>query len=321
MKKPIVVVTHRFIEPVEARIESNYEVRRKGDGTLFTRDELLAAADGADAMLVLPSDRLDAEFFRRVSASVKVISTYSVGLDHIDLRAAAERKIAIGYTPAEVTDATADVAMLLILGASRRAFEAQELIRTGEWTIPRAQAILGWQVTGKNLGIFGMGRIGQAVAKRARGFGMKIHYSNRQQLPAEKAGDAVFHADPLELMKVSEFLSLNAPETTATRHFLNSKTIALLPENAIIVNTARGGLIKDDDLIEALKSGRVAAAGLDVFEGEPKLNPGYVELKNTFLLPHIGTATIESRTNMGMVALDNIDAVLNGTPAPSLAKA
>lgn len=321
MKKPILVVTSHFIELVEARIDSDYEVRRKSDGTLFTRDELLAAAEGADAILVVPFDKLDAEFFRRVSPSVKVISTFSVGLDHIDLRAAAERNIPIGYTPAEVTDATADIAMLLILGASRRAFEAQELIRTGEWTVPRAQAILGWQVTGKNLGIFGMGRIGQALAKRARGFGMKIHYSNRQQLAAEKAEDAVFHADPLELIKVSEFLSLNAPETAATRHFLNSKTIALLPQNAIIVNTARGGLIKDDDLIEALKSGRVAAAGLDVFEGEPKLNPGYVGLRNTFLLPHIGTATIESRTNMGMVALDNIDAVLNGRPAPSLAKA
>lgn len=321
MTIPTLVVTAHFIKPVEARIESNYEVRRKTDETLFTPDELLAAAEGADAMLVMPFDRLDAEFFRRVSPSVKVISTYSVGLDHIDLHAAAERKIAIGYTPAEVTDATADVAMLLILGASRRAFEAQELVRSGEWTIPRAQALLGWQVTGKNLGIFGMGRIGQGVAKRARGFGMKIHYSNPRQLPAEKAGDAVFHPDPLELMKVSQFLSLNAPETATTHHFLNAKTIALLPQHAIIVNTARGGLIKDDDLIAALKSGRVAAAGLDVFEGEPKLNQGYVGLKNTFLLPHIGTATIESRTSMGMVALDNIDAVLNGRPAPSLAKA
>jgi lactate dehydrogenase-like 2-hydroxyacid dehydrogenase len=320
MKKPILVVTAHFIKPVDARIESDYEVRRKADGTLFTRNELLAAAEGADAILIMPFDRLDAEFFRRVSLSVRVISTYSVGLDHIDMHAAAERNIAIGYTPAEVTDATADIAMLLLLGASRRAFEAQELVRSGEWTIPRAGALLGWQVTGKNLGIFGMGRIGQAVAKRARGFGMKIHYSNPYQLPAETAGDAVFHADPLELVKVSQFLSLNAPETPATDHFLNAKTIALLPEDAIIVNTARGGLIKDDDLIEALKSGRVAAAGLDVYEGEPKLNPGYVELKNTFLLPHIGSATLESRTNMGMIALDNIDAVLNGTSAPSLAK-
>ena len=320
MKKPALVVTSHFIKPVDARIESDYEVRRKLDGTLFMSDELLAAAEGADAMLIVPFDRLDAEFFRRVSPSVKVISTYSVGVDHIDMRAAAERNIAIGYTPAEVTDATADIAMLLLLGASRRAFEAQELVRSGEWTIPRAQALLGWQSTSKNLGILGMGRIGQAVAKRARGFGMKIHYSNPHQLPAEKAGDAVFHADSLELLKVSQFLSLNAPETPTTHHFLNARTIALLPEHAIIVNTARGGLIKDDDLIEALKSGRVAAAGLDVYEGEPKLNPGYVELKNTFLLPHIGTATIDSRTKMGMVALDNIDAVLNGTPAPSLAK-
>jgi lactate dehydrogenase-like 2-hydroxyacid dehydrogenase len=319
MKRPILVVTSHYIKTVEARIESNYEVRRKADGTVFTQDELLAAADGADALLVLPFDRLNADFFRRVSTSVKVISTYSVGVDHIDMLAAAKRNIAIGYTPAEVTDATADIAMLLLLGASRRAFEAQQLVRSGEWTIPRAGALLGWQVTGKNLGILGMGRIGRAVANRARSFGMMIHYSNQHQLSAEKAGDAVFHADPLELLKVSQFLSLNAPESPTTHHFLNAKTIALLPEHAIIVNTARGGLVKDDDLIEALKSGRVAAAGLDVYEGEPKINPGYVQLNNTFLLPHIGAATIESRTNMGMVALDNIDAVLNGTPAPSLA--
>ena len=263
MKKPILVVTSHFIKPVDARIESDYEVRRKADGTLFSRDELLAAAEGADAMLITPFDRLDAEFFGRVSPAVKVVSTTSVVVDHIDMHAAAERNIAIGYTPAEVTDATADIAMLLLLGASRRAFEAQELVRSGEWTIPRAEALRSWQMTGKNLGIFGVGRIGQAVAMRARSFGMKIHYSNPHQLPAEKAGDAVFHTDPLELVKVSQFLSLNAPETPTTHHFLNAKTIALLPEHAIIANTARGDLIKDDDLIEALKSGRVAAAGLD----------------------------------------------------------
>src|ERR1700733_10601333 len=197
MKKPALVVTSHFIKPVDARIESNYEVRRKTDGTLFTRNELLAAAEGADAMLIMPFDKLDAEFFGRVSPSVKVISTYSVGVDHIDMHAAAERNIAIGYTPAEVTDATADIAMLLLLGASRRAFEAQELVRSDEWTIPRAGALLGWQITGKTLGILGMGRIGQAVARRARGFGMKIHYSDPHPLPEEKAGDTVFHADPI----------------------------------------------------------------------------------------------------------------------------
>ncbi|HEX4770536.1 MAG TPA: D-glycerate dehydrogenase [Bryobacteraceae bacterium] len=314
MKKPILVVTSHFITPVESRIESQYEVRRKVDGTLSTRDELLAAAEDADAMLITPFDKLDAEFFKRVSPSVKVISTYSVGFDHIDVRAAAERNIAIGYTPAEVTDATADVAMLLLLGASRRAFEAQNLVRTGEWTIPRAAALLGWQITGKTLGILGMGRIGQAVAKRARAFGMKIHYSDPHELPREKAGDAIFHADPIELLKVSQFLSLHAPELETTHHLLNAANIARLPQGAIVVNAARGGLIVDDDLIAALKSGHIAAAGLDVYDGEPKLHPGYIALKNTFLLPHIGTATIESRTNMGMVALDNIDAVLNGSP-------
>src|SRR6201989_3102620 len=319
MKKPVLVVTSHFIKSVETRNNNEYEVRRKGNGESFTREELLTAADGADAILITPFDRLDADFFSRVSPSVKVTVTYSGGVDQIDMHAAAERNIAIGYTPAEVTDATADIAMLLLLGASRRAFEAQDLIRTGEWTVPRAAALLGWQVTGKTLGIFGMGRIGQAVAKRARAFGMKIHYSNPHPLPADKVGDAVFHSDPLEFLRVSQFLSLNAPETEKTHHFLNARTIALLPQGAIVVNTARGGLIVDDDLIAALKSGHLAAAGLDVFEGEPKLNPNYVELKNVFLLPHIGSATMESRTNMGMVALDNIDAVLTGGPAPSLA--
>jgi lactate dehydrogenase-like 2-hydroxyacid dehydrogenase len=321
MKKPILVVTSRFIEPVEGRIEKEYEVRHKTDGTSFTRDELLAASEGAEAILITPFDRLDTDFFRQVSSSVKVISTTSVGVDHIDMQSAAERHISIGYTPAEVTDATADIAMLLLLGASRRAFEAQDLVRSGEWTLPHANALLGSQITGKTLGILGMGRIGQAVAKRARAFGMSIHYSNRHQLSEEMAGDAVFHADPAELLKASQFLSLNAPETAGTYHFLNAKTISLLPQDAIVVNTARGGLIKDEDLIEALNTGRVAAAGLDVYEGEPKLNPAYIGLKNTFLLPHIGTGTIESRINMGMTALDNIDAVLNGRPAPSLARA
>jgi lactate dehydrogenase-like 2-hydroxyacid dehydrogenase len=209
--------------------------------------------------------------------------------------------------------------MLLLLGASRRAYEAQELVRTGAWKQPLdPDTLLGWQVGGKVLGILGMGRVGQAVARRARGFGMKIHYHDRSELPAETEGDAVYHKGPSDLLRASQFLSLHAPETPQTHHFLDSKAISLLPPGAIVVNTARGGLVVDDDLIAALKSGRVAAAGLDVFEGEPKLHPGYVSLKNTFLLPHIGSATIETRTAMGMLALDNIDAVLKGRPAPTL---
>lgn len=197
MKKPILVVTTQFVQPVETRIANEFEVRRKADGTAYQHDELLAAAEGADALFVTPFDKLDADFFRRVSPSVKVISTYSVGVDHIDLQAAAQRHIAIGYTPTAVTGPTADIALLLLLGASRRVFEAQELVRRGEWTVARSGALLGWQLTGKVLGILGMGRIGQAVAKRARGFGMKIHYSNIHEVPEETAKDAIFHADPL----------------------------------------------------------------------------------------------------------------------------
>jgi len=318
MTKPILVVTSRYTKEIEERINRDYEARRNPNQFPFSQQNLLSAAEGADALFVTPADRLDSGFFQKVSPTVKIIATYSVGFEHIDLEAAAHRGIPVAYTPGVNSEATADIAMLLLLGASRRAYEAQELVRTGAWRPLSPDMLLGWQVGGKVLGILGMGRVGQAVARRARGFGMKIHYSNASELPAEIAGDAVYHQDPSDLLRVSQFLSLHAPETPQTRHFLNSKAISLLPPGAIVVNAARGGLVVDDDLIAALKSGRVAAAGLDVFEGEPKLHPEYVSLKNTFLLPHIGSATIETRTAMGMLALDNVEAVLNGGRAPTL---
>ena len=318
MTKPILVVTTRYPKEVEDRIGRDYDARRNRDQFPFSQEKLLSAAEGADALFITPADRLDSGFFEKVSSTVRIIVTYSVGFEHIDLEAAARRKIPVAYTPGANSEATADIAMLLILGASRRAYEAQELVRTGAWKPMSPDMLLGWQVGGKILGILGMGHVGQAVARRARGFGMKIHYCNASKLPGEIAGDAVYHEDPSDLLRVSQFLSLHAPETPQTRHFLNSKTISLLPPGAIVVNTARGGLVVDDDLIAALQSGRVAAAGLDVFEGEPKLHPGYVSLKNTFLLPHIGSATIETRTAMGMLALDNVEAVLNGRSAPTL---
>jgi len=318
MTKPILVVTSRYPKDVEDRIDRDYNARRNPNQLPFDQQKLFSAAEGADAIFITPADRLDAGFFQKVSPTVKIIATYSVGFEHIDLEAAARRKIPVAYTPGVNSEATADIAMLLLLGASRRAYEAQELVRTGAWKPLSPDMLLGWQVGGKVLGILGMGRVGQAVARRARGFGMKIHYSNASELSAEIVGDAIYHEDPSDLLRASEFLSLHAPETPQTRHFLNSKAISLLPPGAIVVNTARGGLVVDDDLIAALKSGRVAAAGLDVFEGEPKLDPKYISLKNTFLLPHIGSATIETRTAMGMLALDNVGAVLNGRPAPTL---
>src|ERR1700691_2312967 len=318
MTKPVLVVTSRYTKEVEDRIDRDYNARRNPNQLPFSQQQLLCAAEGADALFITPADRLDSGFFQKVAPTVKVIATYSVGYEHIDLEAAARRKIPVAYNPGVNSEATADIAMLLLLRASRRAYEAQEVIRTGAWRPSSSDMLLGWQVGGKVLGILGMGRVGQSVARRARGFGMKIHYSNTSELPAEIAGDAVYHKDPSDLLRASQFLSLHAPETPQTRHFLNAKAISLLPAGAIVVNTARGGLVVDEDLIAALKSGRVAAAGLDVFEGEPKLHPGYVSLKNTFLLPHIGSATIETRTAMGMLALDNVEAVLDGRPAPSL---
>jgi lactate dehydrogenase-like 2-hydroxyacid dehydrogenase len=316
--KPILVVTSRYTKEIEDRIDRDYDARRNLDQFPFSQQKLLSAAEGADALFITPADWLDSGFFQKVSPTVKIIATYSVGFEHIDLEAAARRKIAVANTPGVNHEATADIAMLLLLGASRRAHEAQELVRTGAWKPLSPDMLLGWQVGSKILGIFGMGRVGQALARRARGFGMKIQYSDTSELSVEIAGDAVYHKDPLDLLRVSQFLSLHVPETPQTHHFLNSKTISLLPRGAIVVNAARGGLVADDDLISALKSGRVAAAGLDVFEGEPRLHPGYISLKNTFLLPHIGSATIETRAAMGMLALDNVDAVLNGRPAPTL---
>jgi lactate dehydrogenase-like 2-hydroxyacid dehydrogenase len=318
MGKPILVVTAHFVDVVENRLERDFELRRKKNGAHFTPEELLSAADGADAMFVTLADRLDAGFFNRVASSVKVIATYSVGYDHIDLKAAAARKIAIAYTPGVSADAVADITLLLLLGASRRAYEALQVVRSGSWNPIRRNGAIGLATHREDSRNLRNGKIGQAVAKRARGFGMKIHYHDPHRLSAEVEGDAIFHDDPYDLLKVSAFLSINAPETKQTHHFLDAKAIACLPRGAIVVNAARGGLVVDEDLIAALKSGQVAAAGLDTYEGEPKLNPGYLSLKNVFLLPHVGSATIETRTAMGMLALDNVEAVLKGLPAPSL---
>jgi lactate dehydrogenase-like 2-hydroxyacid dehydrogenase len=316
--KPKLVVTNRYLPSIEERMEREFDVKREMSGRAPSSAELLLLADGADAMLITPMDQLGAAFFERISKSVKVISTYSVGLDHIDLKAAASRNISIGYTPGVNADATAEIAMLLMLGAARRAYEGQEMVRTQSWSAT-SQPILGWQLSGKSLGILGMGRIGQAVAKRARAFGMQIHYTNPVELSQDTAGDSVYHPALAEMLPLCNFLSMHAPETPETRHMIDANTLALLPHGAILINTARGGLIVDSDVIDALKSGQLAAAGLDVFENEPAVNPNYLTLNNVFLLPHLGSATIETRTRMGMICLDNISAVLLGKAAPSLA--
>jgi lactate dehydrogenase-like 2-hydroxyacid dehydrogenase len=247
---------------------------------------------------------------------VRIVATYSVGVDHIDLGAASARGLVVTNTPDVLTDATADAAMLLILGAARRAGEGERLVRAGQWKSWTPTLLLGVQVTGKRLCILGMGRIGQAVARRARGFDMEVHYSTRRRLPPEQEQGATWHADPEEMLPLADFLSINCPLTAETRGWLDGRRIALMPDGAVVVNTARGPIVDDDALIAALRSGKLAAAGLDVFTNEPDLDPRYLDLPNAFLQPHLGSATVETRNAMGFRALDNLDAFFAGREPP-----
>jgi glyoxylate reductase len=243
--------------------------------------------------------------------SIRAIATYSVGHEHIDLDAARARNIIVTNTPDVLTDATADIALLCLLGAARRAKESIELMRSGKWSRWEANTLLGVHLGGKNLGILGMGRIGQAVAKRARAFDMTIHYNNRTRLDPALENGATFHENPEGLLAQSDFLSINCPSTQETRHFLDARRIELLPDGAVVVNTARGDVVVDDALIDAVVRGKISGVGLDVYEGEPNFNPRYLTLNNAFLVPHIGSATLDTRNAMGFRALANLDAVFS----------
>lgn len=305
--KPALLVTRRLPPNVLARAQRDYEASINFNDTLLDPDTILRLADGCEGLLVCPSDKMMSEQIERLPASVKIIATFSVGYDHVDVAAAKARGIVVTNTPDVLTSSTADVAMLLMLGAARRAFENERLLRSGQWKAWTPTFMLGTDITGKTLGILGMGRIGQAVAKRARGFSMTIRYSNRSRLPPALEQDAIYHANADSMLSDIDFLSIHCPSTPDTYHWLNEWRIGLMKRNAIVVNTARGEVIDDAALISALRSGRIRAAGLDVYEGEPKLNPGYVSLDNTFLMPHIGSATEDTRDAMGFRALDNLD--------------
>lgn len=315
--KPRLIVTRRLPESVEARIQGEFDAFLPAVDRPMPQDELLKLAQGADALLVTPTERIDKALIDALPASVKIIATFSVGYDHIDVPAAKAKGITVSHTPNVLTDATAEIALLLMLGAARRAHEGERMMRDNAWTGWTPTQLLGRQLTGKSLGILGMGRIGQAVAARARPFGLSIHYFNRSRLPAELEQGAVYHPDPESMLAHVDILSLNAPATPETHHFLNDRRIGLMKAGAIVVNTGRGALVDDEALIAALKTGRIAAAGLDVYENEPRVHPGYRDLPNCFLLPHLGSATFETRHAMGMMALDNIQAALASLDAPN----
>jgi lactate dehydrogenase-like 2-hydroxyacid dehydrogenase len=315
--KPSIFVTRRLPQDVEARLIRDYVAELNESDKPFTAEQILAGAEGHDGIICTPTDKIDANLIAQLPHTIKIVATFSVGFDHVDLEAAKDRGLVVTNTPEVLTDATADLTMLLLLGAARRAYEGQKMLYAGEWDGWRPTQLMGTQVSGKRLGILGMGRIGRALADRARGFSMEIHYSDVQRLPGDLEAGATYHRNPEDLLRNSDFFSLNCPATAETRKFLNAERIEMLPQGAIVVNSARGTVVDDEAVIAALKSGRLAAAGLDVFDGEPELNPGYLDLENIFLLPHLGSATIETRNAMGFKALDNLDAFFAGRELPS----
>jgi len=311
-KKAVVLVTRKLPQAVEARLARDYDARFNKEDTVYNSKQIIDLAAGADAIIPCHTEKLTAEVIQQLPDSIRAICSFSVGFDHIDLDAAKARGIIVTNTPEVLSDATAEIAILCMLGAARRAYEGEREIRTETWADWGATYQLGIQVTGKRLGILGAGRVGQIMAKRARGFDMEIHYYNRNRLSPELEAGAVYHESVEALLPHCDFLSIHCPATPETHHLINAERIALLPDGAVVVNTARGAVVDDNALIEALQSGKLFAAGLDVFNNEPNIDPRYKELPNTFLLPHIGSATRETRDAMGFRALDNLDAIISG---------
>jgi len=318
MDKPTLLVTRRLPPAVEARAARDFDARLNVGDSPRSAEDVVRFAEGADAVLCCPADRLDAATVAALPPSVKVIATFSVGFDHIDIAAAKARGIAVCNTPDVLSVATAECAMLLMLACARRAGEGERLVRSGRWTGWTPTQLLGTQVCGRRLGIFGMGRIGRELARMANGFGMQVHYRDTARLPAGLERGAKYHDSDDGFLPVCDVLSLNAPGADGTRKWLNAERIARLPRGAVVVNAARGSLVDDAALIAALGSGHVAFAGLDVYDGEPRLHPGYLALENVVLLPHLGSATVETRDAMGFLALDGIVAVLAGQTPKNL---
>ena len=310
--RPVLLITRNLPFAVEARAERDFNAILNQEDTQFSTNDLISQSPGVDAMLVCSTEQINTKVITGLSPTIKAIATYSVGFEHIDIAAAKKSGLIVTNTPDVLTDATADLTILLLLGATRRAYEWGQVLRNGNWGRWSATEKLGIDIKGKRLGIYGMGRIGRAVAERARGFGMKIHYHNRNKLTSNLELGAIFHKNAEEMLGQVDILSINCPLTAETQFFLNYDRIGMMRDDAIVINSSRGSVIVDDALINALKTGKLSAVGLDVFDGEPNIDQRYTTLDNAFLMPHIGSATIETREAMGFRALDNLDAIFAG---------
>jgi len=317
-RKLRVVVTRRLPEPIETRMSELFDARLNDSDEPMSAAELGAAIREADVLVPTLSDHIDQKLLAQAGPDMRLIANYGAGFDHIDVETARRRGITVTNTPGVLAEDTADMCMALILGVPRRISEGLTLMRSGEWHGWTPTGLTGSRIWGKRLGILGMGRIGQAVARRAKAFGLQVHYHNRRRLhqTVERDLDATYWDSLDQMLARIDILSINCPHTPATYHLLSSRRLQLMKQGAYIVNTARGEVIDENALTRALESGHIAGAGLDVFEMEPAVNPRLLELPNVVLLPHMGSATTEGRIDMGEKVIMNIRTFADGHTPP-----
>ena len=304
MKK--IFVTRRLLKENEDKLKELFDVTLNTNDKIYKPEEIIEQSKGFDGILSSVTDPINADTISKLSDSIKIIANGAVGFGNIDIKAAREKNIAVTNTPDVLTDATADIQILLLLGASRKAYEGRLAAEKQDWKWSW-DFLLGKQMSNKRLGILGMGRIGRAVAKRAKAFGMEIHYHNRSKLSSDLEDGAIYHDTLKGLFEQSEFLSINCPATPETTKIINKETLSYLKKNTVIGNAARGDVVDDDAMVEAIRNGTVFAYGLDVYNGEPKIHPEYLKLKNIFLLPHLGSATKRTRWDMAYRATKNLE--------------
>ena len=317
-RKPLVVVTRKLPEVIETRMMELFDTRLNDSDAPLTKAALVEAVKTAEILVPTVTDRIDSSVLAHANPELRLIANYGTGVDHIDVEAAYARGITVTNTPGVLTEDTADMTMALILAVSRRLVEGERLARSGEWSGWSPTSMLGHRITGKRLGILGMGRIGSAVARRARGFGLAIHYHNRRRVPEaqENELEATYWESLDQMLARMDVISVNCPHTPATFHLLSARRLALLRPTSIIVNTSRGEVIDEAALTRMLRNKQLAGAGLDVFEHEPAINPRLRELDNVVLLPHMGSATIEGRIDMGEKVVINIKTFVDGHRPP-----
>ena len=317
-QRPSVVVTRRLPAPVEARMRELFDVELRDDDRPMTRDELMAAVARADVLVPTITDRIDAGLIAHAGPKLRLIANYGAGFDHIDVATARSRGILVSNTPGVTTEDTADMAMALILAVTRRIPEGLAVMQSGQWTGWSPTALMGGRIGGRRLGILGMGRIGSAIARRAAAFGMQVHYHNRRRVHPEIEAElgATWWESLDQMIARMDIISVNCPHTPSTYHLLNARRLKLLKPSAVIVNTSRGEIIDENALTRGLRAGEIAGAGLDVYEHGNEVNPSLRELPNVVLLPHMGSATLEGRVEMGEKVIINIKTFADGHRPP-----